>query len=455
MSKVNLTLNNDDFFKIYGRKKHVCFSTLGCKVNQYESEIMSELFKESGYEIVGSDEDADVFVINTCTVTGRSASKSRQEIRKAKIKNPDAIVAAVGCLPQTSLEEILNMDDADIIIGTNKKGEIVKTVEQFLEKGKKVNIVEDIMKQKTYEIFPVYSQTDRTRSYIKIQDGCNQFCTYCIIPFARGPIRSRSINDIINEVKFLSKKGYKEIVLTGIHVASYGKDLGNVSLIDVIKVIHDIEGIERIRLSSIEPMYLTEDVIRELSNLEKVCRHFHISLQSGCDATLKRMGRKYNTYEYKNIINNLRKYIKDVAITTDIMVGFPGETIEEFKQTYEFAKEICFSKIHVFRYSKRIGTKAAKFSNQVTNKEKEQRSNELIELSLLCEKEFIDKQINKTMKVLFEQQVKNMDGYVEGLTDNYLRVAVKGNISELHNKILPVKLEYSKNELIIGKIEGI
>ncbi|AIS52174.1 threonylcarbamoyladenosine tRNA methylthiotransferase MtaB [Thermoanaerobacter kivui] len=447
MAKVDLSFS-------YGHKKAVAFYTLGCKVNQYETEVMAELFKKAGYEVVDFDEKADVYVINTCTVTSRSDMKSRQEIRKARKKNSDAVVVAVGCYVQVSPDEVFSLPEVDIAIGTKNKDKIVELVEEFIEKKEKINIVNDIMKQRKYEEFEASAYTERTRAFIKIQDGCNQYCTYCIIPYARGPVRSRKPESIIEEAKRFADLGYKEIVLTGIHIASYGKDLKNVGLLDVIKMIHEIEGIKRIRLSSIEPTFLTEEFISEISKLEKMCRHYHVSLQSGCDETLKRMGRKYTTEEYKKVIERLRQYIEDVAITTDVMVGFPGETEEEFDKTYNFLKDICFSKLHVFKYSRRKGTKAYNFPNQVPNSVKEERSKKLIELSNECEHQFMSKFIGKTLDVLFEQAVKDKEDYVEGLTDNYLRVAVNGDVNLLRNEILPVKIKEIKNDLLLGEIEG-
>ncbi|MDE4541591.1 tRNA (N(6)-L-threonylcarbamoyladenosine(37)-C(2))-methylthiotransferase MtaB [Thermoanaerobacterium sp. R66] len=450
MAKANIALDADEFYDIYGRKKIVSFFTLGCKVNQYETEAMAEIFKSSGYDVVGFDEYADVYVINTCTVTGRGDMKSRQEIRKAKKINPDSVVAVVGCYSQVASNEVLNIPEVNVVLGTKNKGEIVKLVEKAAN-ANKVNAVEDIFKDRKFEELKISAQEGHTRAYLKIQDGCNQYCTYCIIPYARGPIRSRKPNDILDEVKRLKDNGYKEVVLTGIHVASYGKDLENADLLDIIKMIHEIEGIERIRLSSIEPTFLTEDFVREVSLLPKFCRHYHISLQSGSDSVLKRMGRRYTTSEYKAIIERVRKYIKDVAITTDVMVGFPGETEKEFNETYNFVKDIQFSKMHVFKYSRRAGTKAADYPDQIKNSVKEERSKILIKLSEECELKFYRKFLGSTLNVLFEQRTKELDDYVEGLTDNYIRVAVETDLN-IKNKILPVKLIDLKKDFAIGKI---
>ncbi|MDI3310593.1 MAG: tRNA (N(6)-L-threonylcarbamoyladenosine(37)-C(2))-methylthiotransferase MtaB [Thermoanaerobacterium sp.] len=450
MAKANIALDAHEFYDIYGRKKTVSFFTLGCKVNQYETEAMAEIFKSSGYDVVDFDKYADVYVINTCTVTGRGDMKSRQEIRKAKKINPDSVIAVVGCYSQVASNEVMNLPEVNVVLGTKNKGEIVKLVEKATI-DKKVNAVEDVFKDKKFEELKISAQEGHTRAYLKIQDGCNQYCTYCIIPYARGPIRSRKPDDILDEVKRLRDNGYKEVVLTGIHVASYGKDLENANLLDIIKMIHEIEGIERIRMSSVEPTFLTEDFVREVSLLPKFCRHYHISLQSGSDSVLKRMGRRYTTSEYKKIVERVRKYIKDVAITTDIMVGFPGETEKEFSETYKFAKDIEFSKMHVFKYSRRAGTKAADYPDQIKNSVKEERSKILIKLSEECELKFYKRFLGSTLNVLFEQRIKELEGYVEGLTDNYIRVAVESDLN-IKNKILPVELIDLKKDFVIGKV---
>ncbi|WKV08827.1 tRNA (N(6)-L-threonylcarbamoyladenosine(37)-C(2))-methylthiotransferase MtaB [Thermoanaerobacterium sp. CMT5567-10] len=454
MAKANLAFNNEEFYNIYGRKKIVSFFTLGCKVNQYETEAMVEIFKNSGYDVVNFNEYADVYIINTCTVTGRGDMKSRQEIRKAKKINPDSIIAVVGCYSQVASNEVLDLPEVNVVLGTKNKGEVVKLVEKVSGDREKINAVENIFDNKKFEELKISAQEGHTRAYLKIQDGCNQFCTYCIIPYARGPVRSRKPDNILDEVKRLRDNGYKEVILTGIHVASYGKDLENINLLDIIKMIHEVDGIERIRMSSIEPTFLTEDFIKEVAHLPKFCRHYHVSLQSGSDSTLKRMGRKYTTREYSEIIDRIRKHIKDVAITTDVMVGFPGETDEEFNETFNFVKAIEFSKMHVFKYSRRAGTKAANYPDQVKNSVKEERSKLLIKLSEENEIKFYKKFIGTTLNVLFEQNVKDFEGYVEGLTDNYIRVAVKSDL-KIKNNILPVKLIETKRDFVIGKmVEG-
>ena len=346
--------------------KKVAFCTLGCKVNQYETEAISEMFVKNGYEIVDFEEFADVYIINTCTVTNLSDRKSRQMIRRAKKNNQNSIIVAVGCYAQVSPDEVLSIPEVNLVIGTKDKGKILENINVIKEGMDKVNLVQDIVKTREFEELGVEVYKERTRAYIKIQEGCNQFCSYCIIPYARGPIRSRSVDYILDEVNKLALNGYKEIVLTGIHIASYGKDIKNTSLLDIIKKVHEIDGVERIRLGSIEPTTITQEFVDEISKLHKVCPHFHISLQSGCDSTLKRMNRKYTTDEYSAAVKLLRDSIEDVSITTDVMVGFPGETEEEFLSTVNFLKEINFAAMHVFKYSQRKGTPAADFKEQVS-----------------------------------------------------------------------------------------
>ena len=353
--------------------KRVAFITLGCKVNTYETEGMKRLFEQAGYIVVEPDISADVYVINTCTVTHLSDRKSRQMIRRARRLNPDAIIAAVGCYAQIAPEEVSSIEGVNLVIGNNHKSEIIDLVNRASCDSQKVEV--SLRKDmRTFEELWAESYTDQTRAFLKIQDGCDQFCSYCIIPFARGSIRSRNIDSIIAEANKLSQNGFKEIVLTGIHLTSYGNDTGEHTLIDVIERLNDIDGLERIRLGSLEPLYMTEEMIRDMSEIEKLCPHFHLSLQSGCDETLRRMNRKYTTAEYREIVENIRKYFDDPAITTDIMTGFPGETEDEFRQTCIFVEAIEFSQIHVFQYSVRKGTKAADMKEQIPPMLKEERS---------------------------------------------------------------------------------
>lgn len=430
-------------------REKVAFYTLGCKVNQYETEALIELFREKGFEIVDFNDVADIYIINTCTVTGRSDSKSKQLIRRANRQNPDAIIGVIGCYPQVAAEEVLAMEGVSFILGTKNKTKILDVVERFKREGEKINAIEDIRDVKEFEEMKIKGHENKTRAFIKIQDGCNQFCSYCIIPYARGPVRSRNIKEIVEEVKRVADEGFKEVVLTGIHIASYGKDLESLSLKDVIYEISKIEGVKRIRLSSIEPTALTEDFIKFLSANPKICRHFHVSLQSGCDETLKRMNRKYTTKEYKEIINNLRFHIPGVAISTDIMVGFPGETDEEFKKTYKFVEEIAFSHIHVFKYSPRKGTPAATFKNQINPQVKEVRSRALIELGNSLKREFNSKFIGATMEVLYETKIS--EDLYEGLTDNYIKVVATSK-EDVRNRLMDTQMIDLKDDYLIGKI---
>lgn len=429
--------------------KKVAFYTLGCKVNQYETEAMLEMFEKKGYEGVDSEEYADVYVINTCTVTHMSDRKSRQYIRRVKNKNPNAIIAVVGCYSQVSPEEILEIDDVNLVMGTNDRRTIVEKVES-IDCNTKLSAVDDIMKVKEFEEIEISQTNGKTRAFIKVQDGCDRFCTYCIIPYARGRIRSRDLNSIIDEVSNLANMGYKEVVLTGIHVASYGKDLKDgSSLLTIIKAVAQIDGIERIRLSSVEPVLFTEEFVDEIKKIDKLVPHYHLSLQSGCDATLKRMNRRYTAEEYKEIVDILRKNIENVAITTDVIVGFPGETNEEFSETLEFLKEIKLMHTHVFKYSPRKGTPAASMKNQVDPQMKNLRSSTLLALSTKNFKEFAKDYIGKTMRVLFEE--KNNEGYYEGLTDNYMRIKVKSD-TDIRDKFVDTVIKEAKDDFCIGEV---
>jgi len=430
--------------------KTVAFYTLGCKVNQYDTEAMAELFEKSGYEVVSSTEKADVYIINTCTVTNLGDRKSRQFIRRSKKNNPDSIIAVVGCYAQTAPEEVLAIEGVNLVIGTDERNKIVQLVEK-IDKENKLNYVNDIMSVNKFEELSIEEIKGKTRAFLKIQEGCNQFCAYCIIPYARGPIRSRRPENIIEEVKRLSQNGFKEIVLTGIHIASYGKDLKDIDLIDIIKEVHNIEGIERIRLSSVEPTLLTEEFIEEITKLPKFCPHFHISLQSGCDETLKRMNRKYTTDQYRKIVKKLRASIPDIAITTDIIVGFPGESEEEFCQTFNFVQEMELSQIHVFKYSPRKGTPAAKFKNQIPSKIKNYRSEKMIKLGEKMMRRYREKFINEDIDVLFEDILDKDKRIITGFTSNYIKVAAKGS-KNLIGEILPVKIREIKNDIVFGEI---
>lgn len=429
--------------------KTVAFHTLGCKVNQYETEAMEELFEKSGYSIVNEEELADIYVINTCTVTNLSDRKSRQFIRKSKKKNEDSIIAVVGCYSQVAPDEVESLEGVDVIIGTSERNRIVELCEKVRINHEKINIVRDIKTYKEFEKIKVDEIKSRTRANIKIQDGCNQFCSYCIIPYARGPIRSRDYDDIIEEAIKLRDSGFKEVVLTGIHVASYGKD-NKIPLVNVIRGIAQIEGLERIRLSSLEPTLIDDDFMRSLKEIGKVCDHFHLSLQSGSDSVLKRMNRKYTSALFKEKTEIIRKYMPNVGLTTDIIVGFPGETEEEFLETYNFVKEIGFSRIHVFKYSPRKGTPAAKYENQVDGNIKSRRSDELIKLGDQLAKEFMNRFINTNLNVLFEEENKKIEDTYEGYTTNYLRARVKSNESLIGN-IKSISIIDINNDILIAR----
>ncbi len=432
--------------------KRVSIFTLGCKVNQYETEAMEELFQQRGYDIVENGKEAEVYVINTCTVTSLGDRKSRQFIRRAKKLNENSVVAVVGCYAQMSPGEVENMKDVDVIIGTVGREKVVDLCEEAMKNKKKINIVGDIKKFRKFEDLNINEVKLRTRAYIKIQDGCNQYCSYCIIPYARGPVRSRSLESILKEAERLRDKGFKEIILTGIHIASYGKDLKDVDLLNVLEELDRIEGIERIRLGSLEPTLIDEKFMNKVSSMKKICNHFHISLQSGSDSVLKRMNRKYSVEQYKKIVNIIRYYMKDVGITTDIIVGFPGETEEEFKETCNFVREIGFSRIHVFKYSQREGTPASKFKSQIDGYVKHERSEILIKIGNEMRKDFEEKFIGKSMPVLYEEDAKDKKGYVEGYTTNYMRVISK-NRKSLKGKIVSTKIIELAGEKLIGEIE--
>lgn len=429
--------------------KKVASHALGCKVNQYESEAIAELFAQKGYEIVDIDEWADIYIINTCTVTNFGDKKSRQLIRKVKRQNPEAVVAAIGCYAQTAPDEIKNIEGVNLIIGTKGRKDIVDLVESYVPEMGVVSTVGQIAKEREFEHLTISKLADRTRAYLKIQDGCSQFCSYCIIPYARGPIRSRDPEDIMDEVKVLAENGFKEIILTGIHVASYGKDLKGVTLLDVIKRVQEQEGIERIRFSSVEPNIVTEEFASELSKLDKVCDHFHLSLQSGCDRTLKRMNRKYDAAGYERAVEILRKYFPNVAITTDIIAGFPDETDEDFEKSLEFAKKIGFAKIHAFPYSPKRGTPAAVMPNQILNAVKNERTSRLIEASDRMADEFIKSFEGKVMPVLYEREIEH--NIYEGYTTNYIRVLSESS-ENIKNKILDTEIVSSEDEKAIGRI---
>lgn len=427
--------------------KKVAFCTLGCKVNQYETNGMMQKFIEAKYEIVEFNEFADIYIVNTCTVTNMADKKSRQMLRRVKEINRNSIVVAVGCYAQVAKNELEKIDEIDLVLGNNEKIDIVQNVEKYIEKKQKSNI-QDVMYQNEFVDFGSVTYTEKTRAVIKVQDGCDRFCSYCIIPYARGRVRSRIPESILEEITEISKNGIKEVVITGIHVASYGKDFKNeYRLIDLLEDINKINGIKRIRLGSLEPTLITEEFISRLTKLEKICDHFHLSLQSGCDETLKRMNRKYTTNEFKKCTELLKNAYPNVSLTTDIIVGFPGETDEEFEKTYNFLKDIDFYKMHIFKYSKRKGTKAAVMQNQIDGNIKEQRSRRLIELSDNNENMHNNKYVGKTVEVLFEEK----DGeYIKGHTTNYIVVKIKNTDKILENRIEKVKIKHAYDSELIG-----
>ncbi|MGL5615396.1 MAG: tRNA (N(6)-L-threonylcarbamoyladenosine(37)-C(2))-methylthiotransferase MtaB [Sarcina sp.] len=429
----------------------VAFSTLGCRVNQYESEAMTEKFIKEGYEVVDFNSFADVYVINTCSVTNMGDKKSRQFISKARRENPDAIIAVVGCYSQIASTEVSGIDGVDVVLGTRNKGEIIYYINKAKDEGKQQVKVGAVLKNKVFEDLTIDDYQDKTRAFLKIQDGCNRFCTYCIIPYTRGSICSKNPKKIIEEVKKLASNGFKEVILSGIHIASYGYDFEDkTTLVDILEEIEKIDGIERVRIGSIEPNFFTEDVVNRIFNLKKLCPQFHLSLQSGSDATLKRMNRRYTAAEYENIVNLLKEKIENVSITTDVIVGFPGETDEEFAETYKFLERIKLSKLHVFKYSPRKGTKAESMENQVDGNKKEERSKALIELTNRYENEFAKAHIGKTLEVLFEMATKT-EGIHEGYTRNYLKVEVHSD-KNIRGQLLNVKIVDVKGDMAIGEL---
>ena len=415
--------------------KKVAFVTLGCKVNQYESNAMAQKFIDNNYEICDIEDNPDIIIVNTCTVTNIADRKSRQLLRKAKETNPNAVVVACGCYVQVAKDKVDSIEEIDISIGNSEKKDIVQIVENYINQNEMINEIIDVNKEKDFSEMGLVTFTEKTRATIKIQDGCNNFCTYCLIPYARGRVRSRNKENIIKEVEEIAKKGIQEIVITGIHIASYGLDFSyNYRMIDLLEDLNKIDGIKRIRLGSLEPSLITDEFTKRLSKLDKICNHFHLSLQSGCDETLKRMNRKYTIFEFKEVAKRLRNYFEDVNLTTDIIVGFPGETEEEFETTYSFLKEIKFYKMHIFKYSPREGTPASKMPNQVDGNIKEERSQKLIELSDKNQEEYNKFYFSKSQEVLFEEQ---KDGVWTGYTSNYVKVSYKSD-KNLENKFLKI-----------------
>lgn len=420
--------------------KKVALHNLGCKVNAYETEAMQEMLERAGYTIVPFKEGADVYVINTCTVTNIADRKSRQMLRRARKMNPEAIVVAAGCYVQAQAEHGEIDECIDIVIGNNKKKDLIPLLEQYFQKREKENAVIDINHTKEYEELHLSKTGEHTRAYIKVQDGCNQFCTYCIIPYARGRVRSRSLESVLEEVRNLAAHGYREVVLTGIHLSSYGIDLKDTDLLRLILAVHEIEGIERIRLGSLEPRIITEEFARTIAALPKMCPHFHLSLQSGCNATLRRMNRRYSAEEYFEKCELLRKYFDNPALTTDVIVGFPGETEEEFEESRAFVDKVNFYETHIFKYSRREGTKAAVMKDQIPEQEKAKRSAVMIEMGQKKQADFEKSFAGKQVEVLVEEKVQ-MEGteYWIGHTKEYMKVALQSE-NNLENQLLTITL---------------
>lgn len=438
---VTLTWRHVNAHRIRKMSRKVAFHTLGCKVNTYETDAMGQMLLSHGYEIVSFEQQADIYIINTCSVTNMADRKSRQMLHKAKKKNPNAVVVAAGCYVQAAPKEVLADAGVDLVIGNNKKQDLVQILDDYFKEHLQEAVI-DLDKEQKYEELELDFVSDHTRAYIKVQDGCNQFCSYCIIPYTRGRIRSRMMEDVVSEVERIAGNGTKEVVLTGIHLSSYGKDFKTgVGLLDLIKEVHKVEGIERIRLGSLEPRIITPEFAQELKQLEKFCPHFHLSLQSGCETTLKRMNRHYTPGEYYEKCELLRKVFDHPAITTDVIVGFPGETEEEFEQTRRFLEMVHFYEMHIFKYSQRKGTRAASMPDQVPEPIKNERSNILLELNQKLSKEYRDFWIGSEVTVLLEEEIMR-DGisYMVGHTKEYVKAAVKEKIQS--------------NTLIRGKVSG-
>ncbi|PKM83061.1 MAG: tRNA (N(6)-L-threonylcarbamoyladenosine(37)-C(2))-methylthiotransferase MtaB [Firmicutes bacterium HGW-Firmicutes-14] len=432
--------------------KRAAIFTLGCKTNQYESEAMAGIFRRHGYETVPFDEKADVYIINTCTVTHLGDRKSRQMVRRAVRKNPDAIIAVVGCYAQTSPGEVLEIPGVDLVIGTRDRDRIVDLVKEAEKAPAPVNAVQDIMSHRSFEELPILDYENRTRAFVKIQEGCGNFCSYCIIPYARGPQRSRDPAAVLAEVKKLIQEGYGEIVLTGIHIGAYGKGLDQkTDLADLIVRIALTPGLKRLRLGSIEPLDITPRLITAVAEIRTVCRHLHIPLQSGDDSVLRNMNRKYNTFEFSRMVGAIRAHVPETAITTDVIVGFPGETEENFQNTHDFVKDMGFSKTHVFKYSPRKGTPAAGFAGQVPGDAKDSRSKRLIALDRENQKNFAAGFLGHTMEVLAEQVVNREKELWEGLTDNYLRVLFRSS-ENLKGQFVEVRTVRMQGTSLLAKV---
>jgi len=429
----------------------VAFHTLGCKVNHYETEAIWQLFKNAGFEQKEFEEDADVYVINTCTVTNTGDKKSRQVIRRAIRRNPDAIICVTGCYAQTTPAEIMAIDGVDIVIGTQDRTKLLDYIEEFKQNREPINAVGNIMKARVYEELDVPEFTDRTRASLKIQEGCNNFCTFCIIPWARGLLRSRDPQSVIAQANKLVESGYKEIVLTGIHTGGYGEDLEDYNLAKLLTDLEQVEGLERLRISSIEASQITDEVIEVLKRSTKVCRHLHVPLQAGDNSVLKRMRRKYTVEQFRERIEKVREVLPNFALTSDVIVGFPGETEEQFMNTYEFIRDMHFAELHVFPYSKRTGTPAARMEDQVDEEIKNDRVHRLITLSDQLAKEYASQFEGQVLEVIPESKYtdKPESGLLMGYTDNYLRVVFKGS-EDLIGKVVQVRIDQAGYPYTLG-----
>ena len=432
----------------------VALHNLGCKVNTYETDAMRQSLMEHGFEIVPFDIGADIYIINTCSVTNIADRKSRQMLHKAKKMNKDAIVVATGCYVQTAGEEILKDEAIDIVVGNNKKAKIVEEIEEYIKNREHNKYIEDISKPTDYEEMNMTTVTEHTRAFIKIQDGCNQFCSYCIIPYARGRIRSRNLDNIISEVTELAKNGYKEIVLTGIHLSSYGRDKKDeeLHLIDAIKAVAAIDGVYRVRLGSLEPMIIDDAFMKELKKIKEFCPHFHLSLQSGCDNTLKRMNRHYSADMYYERCEIIRKYYEDAAITTDVIVGFPGESEEDFEICRKFLDKVHFSEMHIFKFSPRKGTVAEKMDNQIDDSIKAERSDVLLELNDTMNKEYKDRYNGKTVDILLEEKAE-IGGieYQVGYTKEYVKIGIISE-KDMTSQIVFAKVIENRGEILLAQL---
>lgn len=435
--------------------KKVAFHTLGCKVNQYETEAMEEIFLHRGYE-AGTEEDCDVYVVNTCTVTHMSDAKSRRRIRRVKNHNPDAVVCVVGCYSQVSPEEVGKIPDVDILMGTKDRAELPLLVDRFLQKRERIVHIANLEEQRTFDELSIETELETTRAVIKIQEGCDMYCTYCIIPYARGHIASRSLNSILSEAKRLSERGFREVVLTGIHVASYGKESGAreqgaaEDLLDVVEAIAGIDRVDRIRLSSIEPRWVNPEKLKRLRETGKFCDHFHLSLQSGSDFILERMNRKYTTALYEEKCRQIREVFPDAGLTTDIIVGFPEESEENFQETVDFCNRIGFSRIHIFPYSKREGTPAALFRGQIPNAVKKERVARLSLLEKQLRHNFMDQHVGRTLQVLFEEYSGDQEN-IFGYSGNYIRVRASRNCVGV-NESAAVRILSRDEDVLVGEV---